>query len=106
MKTRSGFKKVYVIEQANSINHAFKGEKKPLLKDLKKIEKSSIEEVVSLFSAETIEIASAIGIVINSGFKKPVINAYLSIKSLKQACLVQVFINYKEAENWLEEFVN
>ncbi len=105
MKTRSGFKKVYVIEQANSINHAFNGEKKPLLLDLTKIEKSSIEDVVSLISSETIEIASAIGILITSGFKKPVINAYLSLKGLKQLCPVQVFTDYREAELWLEEFV-
>lgn len=106
MKTRSGFKKVYVIEQANSINHAFKGDKKPLLLDLTKIEKSSIDEVVSLVSEETIEVASAIGIVITSGFKKPVISAYLTLKRVNQTCPVQVFLDFNAAEEWLEEFLD
>lgn len=106
MKTRSGFKKVYIIEQANSITHIFNGKKQPLLIDLTKIEKPSFEEVISLISDETIKISLAIGIVMKSGFKKPVINTYLSLKGRTQLCPAQVFNNYDEAEKWLEKFVN
>ncbi len=104
MKTRSGFKKVYVIEQANSINHAFHGVKKPLLLDLTRIEKSSLEEVISLLSEETTGISSAIGILIKSGFQKVVLNTYLNFKT-KNNCPVQAFVNQDEAQNWLQGYV-
>lgn len=104
MKTRSGFKKVYVIEQANSINHEFHGVKKPLLLDLTRIEKSSLEEVMSLLSEETIGISSAIGILINSSFQKLVLNTYLNFKT-KSNCPVQAFVNNNEAQSWLERYV-
>lgn len=104
MKSRGGFKKVYIIEQANSISHTFKGEKKPLLLDLSRIEKSSLEEVVSLLSEETYGISSAIGIVINSSFKKIVLNLYLNVKGSKKSCPVQAFVKFNEAETWLEGY--
>ena len=104
MKTRSGFKKVYIIEQANSITHIFKGEKKPLLLDLSRVEKSSLEEVVSLLSEETYGVSLAIGIVVNSSFQKLVLNAYLNVKGSKTSCPVQAFVKYNDAESWLEEF--
>ena len=105
MKTRSGFKKVYVIEQANSITHAFNGQKKPLLLDLTRIEKSSLEEVISLLCEETIAVSSAIGIVVNSGFQKMVLNTYLNIKGSKVNCPVQVFANQSDGENWLKDYL-
>lgn len=105
MKTRSGFKKVYIIEQANTIAHEINGNKKPLLIDLSKIEKSSLEEVKSLVSPETFEVSSAIAIVLNSGIQKIVLNALWKLKKDKFSCPIEVFSNYSVAEAWLKEQV-
>lgn len=105
MKTRSGFKQVYVIEQANTIAHEIHGIKKPLLIDLSKIEKSSIEEVKSLVSPETFEVSSAIAIVLNSSIQKLVLNTLWKLKKDKFLCPIEVFTNYSLAEDWLKEKV-
>lgn len=101
MNTRSGFKKVYVIEQANSITHLVKGQKKPLILDLTKMDKSSIEDIKSLISAETIQISSAMAIVLSSSLKKIAVNTLLSLKGSKIGCPCQCFLSFKEAETWL-----
>ena len=101
MNTRSGFKKVYVIEQANSITHLLKGQKKPLILDLTKMDKSSIDDIKSLVSAETIQISSAIAIVLNSSLKKIAVNTLFALKGSKTGCPCQCFLNFNEAETWL-----
>ena len=101
MNTHSGFKKVYVIEQANSITHLLKGEKKPLILDLTKMNKSSIDDIKSLVSAETIQISSAIAIVLNSSLKKIAVNTLFALKGSKTDCPCQCFLNFNDAETWL-----
>lgn len=101
MKSRSGFKEVYVIEQANSISHVVLGNKKPLLIDLTRMSKASIEEVRSLMSKETLEISSAIGIVLNSGYRKTILNTIWKNSSLKMGCPIKVFLSIEDAEKWL-----
>lgn len=101
MNTRSGFKKVYVIEQANSINHILIGKKMPLLLDLSKIEKSSIEDINSLISEETLSFSNAIGILVQSTVQKLLLNTIFNLKNSKNRCPIQVFSSFNEAENWL-----
>lgn len=100
MNTKSGFKKVYLIEQANCIAHEKKGAKSPLLIDLSKIDNYSIENLISLFDEETRNVSSAIGILIHSNFQKLVINTIINFKS-KLNCPVQAFVDYDNASNWL-----
>jgi hypothetical protein len=104
MNTRSGFKRVYVIEQANSINHVLEGLKKPLLLDLSRIAKSSIDDVKSLITEETLSFSVAIGIVVQSNFKKLLLNTLLNFKGSKNRCPIQVFSSVDKAESWLEDY--
>ena len=104
MNTRSGFKRVYVIEQANSINHVLQGLKKPLLLDLSRISKSSIKEIRSLITEETLSFSEAIGIVVKSDFQKLLLNTILNFKNSKNRCPIQVFSSLEKAESWLEEY--
>ena len=104
MNTHSGFKKVYVIEQTNSIKHLLKGVKKPLILDLTKIDKSSIDDIKSLVSTETIQISSAIAIVLRSSLKKIAVNTLLTLKNSKTGCPCQCFLNFNDAETWLTKY--
>lgn len=104
MNTHSGFKKVYVIEQTNSIKHLLKGVKKPLILDLTKMDKSSIDDIKSLISTETIQISSAIAIVLRSSLKKIAVNTLLTLKSSKTVCPCQCFLNFNDAETWLTKY--
>lgn len=104
MNTKSGFKKVYIIEQANSINQILEGNKKPFLVDLLKIEKSSIEDIQSLLSEETLTFSTAIGIVIQSNIQKIFLNTILNFKNSKNGCPIQVFSNCIEAESGLKSY--
>lgn len=105
MKTRSGFKLVYVIEQANTIAHELQGIKKPLLIDLTKVEKSSLEEVKSLVSKETLEVTSAIAIVVKSSIQKVLLNTTWKLKKEAFDCPVLVFTKITDAKEWLKEQV-
>lgn len=100
MNTKSGFKKVYRIEQAHCIAHEVKGNKIRLLIDVTKIDKYSIENLLSLIEDETTDVSSAIGIVIKSNFQKLVLNTILNFKS-QIKCPVQAFVSINNAKNWL-----
>lgn len=103
MHTKSGFKKVYIIEQANLIQHTYKGEKQLLLVNLSRIDKPSIEDITALVCEETRSIANAIGIVVNSSIQKVLLNTFLGIKMHRTNCPIQVFINENDAANWLTQ---
>lgn len=94
MNTHSGFKKVYVIEQTNSIKHLLKGVKKPLILDLTKMDKSSIDDIKSLISTETIQISSAIAIVLRSSLKKNSCKYTVNFKKFKNRLSLSMFFKF------------
>lgn len=103
MHTKSGFKKVYIIEQANLIKHSYNGEKQLLLINLTRIEKPGIDDIAALICEETRSIASAVGIVVSSSIQKVLLNTYLGLKMHRANCPVQVFVSQGTALDWLSQ---
>lgn len=101
MKTRSGFKKVYVIEQANVIFHEFNGEKKRLIIDLSKVDKPSVDEVKSLIGEETENVSLAVAIILKSSVRRIALNLFWNLKKQKDVCFVQAFPDLRSAEEWI-----
>ena len=104
LNTKSGFKKVYIIEQAREIGYLNPNKKVPVLFDLTFIKKVSVDDIYNLFTEENYEVASRIGVLLNSSVQKMIISAWLVLQGTKVPCPVQIFNKEGEAKAWISSF--
>jgi hypothetical protein len=102
-KTRSAFKTVYILEQANTIRQILHGKKAPIMVDVLKVEKIKLSLYSKLFHNTNLENASAIAVLVKSGLQKKILNFWYRGKS--QSCPLMVFTSKEEANIWLQAHV-
>lgn len=98
-KTRSAFKKVYILESNSLIAHMIGEEKHPLILDLSKVGKTSFEEIHQMVQKDTTYLCTSMAIVINSSWQRFVLNFWYQVSPLN--CPLQFFSNISEAKEWL-----
>lgn len=100
LKTRSGFKQVYIIESNSAIKHVVGEAKHPLIVDLTKIGKTSFEEINQVLQKDTFSFCSSLALVINSSWHRMILNIWYQFNAPN--CPVQFFPSYDEAEKWIK----
>ncbi|MCX6180834.1 MAG: hypothetical protein NT150_02745 [Bacteroidetes bacterium] len=101
-KTRSAFKPVYVLEQANTIRQILQGKKAPIIVDASKVDQIKLSHYAHLLKVENIEYATAIAVFVDSSFQRNLLNFLYGIK--KPACPFKVFTSRDEAIIWLQKY--
>jgi len=102
--TRSAFKLVYILEQANTVGQILNGKKAPVLLNLLKIDQVKLGHFSKIAVPENLENATAIAILVNSGFQKKALNFWYGFK--KRTCPIVVFTDKNAANTWLLTHLN
>ncbi|MFZ9847207.1 MAG: hypothetical protein ACO3EE_03515 [Flavobacteriales bacterium] len=98
-KTRSGFKPVYILEQAHAVRQLSLDKRLPMLVNISSVDNYSATSVLNLLTADNLSSVSKMAIFMSSEFKCGLINFMLKFKSTN--CPVRVFTDFNNADLWL-----
>ena len=99
-KTRSAFKPVYILEQANAIRQILNGKKAPIMVNVMKVDQIKLTQYSKLLHQQNLENATAIALLVNSAFQKIMLNFWYGMK--KAPCPLMAFTSKEEAIVWLQ----
>ena len=102
-KTKSGFKLAYIIEQSNTIRQMLNGKKAPILVNVSKVDEITLRYYSRLISADNLESASALAVLVSSTLQKRMLNVWYRLHT--RHCPIRAFSNEQEANIWLQQYV-
>ncbi len=98
-KTRSGFKPVYILEQAHAVRLLTDEKRLPMLVNISSVDDYSTSSVFNLFTVENLSSVSKMAVFMSSDLRCGLINFMLKFKNTN--CPVRVFTDFNNADLWL-----